>query len=131
MDQKSPPFYGNVLRGGAACFQCGTDLFEDFLEDLPSEDFGSQSYVNMTGARICDRCMLNSKGDNSAEGDELSDSTVTPGSSTPMEIDSSPLQLPLIDSMSTKIKAIIADLLKHSDSEKRYVLPRTIFHIAD
>jgi SWI/SNF-related matrix-associated actin-dependent regulator of chromatin subfamily A3 len=118
-------FLGDLLAGSASCYNCGIDLLGLFLEGNPSS--GSQLEGMPTeGNRICEECRS-----------QMSSTALVPFSSNrhaPSDVsDTSECHSPAsmaeddgystpIESMSTKIKALIGDILKHKSSEKRFVL---------
>ena len=110
----SDSFYGNVLAGSANCLNCGANLLDDLLEGSAKADFEPQRQARPCDQLICERCRAQTEDDRT--GDLPIDSRENSGPTTP----SADLDLAFtITNMSTKIKALIADLDTHSITEKR------------
>jgi SWI/SNF-related matrix-associated actin-dependent regulator of chromatin subfamily A3 len=113
-------FYGNILGGGASCLNCGANLLEDILEVPESSGIETQRQANPCEQMVCAQCNSQTSDDKIGQspwyGQDLLDSS---GSSAP----ASPIVdldvASTIESMSTKIKSLVADLDKHSSTEKR------------
>jgi SWI/SNF-related matrix-associated actin-dependent regulator of chromatin subfamily A3 len=119
--EASDPFYGNILGGGASCLNCGVNLLEEILEGPESSGLEwTRRQVTPCEQMVCAQCNLQTSdgknGQSPRYSQDLLDSsdTSTPASST-MDLDVAST----INSMSTKIKALVADLDKHSSTEKR------------
>jgi SWI/SNF-related matrix-associated actin-dependent regulator of chromatin subfamily A3 len=112
---------GDLLSGRETCSSCGADILEDFLEGLPSARVDEQREMASCKTLLCEMC-------NSQFGNrELASTALRPsisfgytnsGPSTPGKNGNDGLR---IEYMSTKIKALIADISNHCATEKRFV----------
>jgi SNF2 family DNA or RNA helicase len=113
-------FYGNILGGAASCSNCGTNMLEHILEGSVSAGIEMQCQTTPCDELICERC--NSQtieeeiGQSPWDNWDLVDSAENSAHATPAVDSDVALS---IESMSTKIKALVADLYKHSTTEKR------------
>jgi SWI/SNF-related matrix-associated actin-dependent regulator of chromatin subfamily A3 len=114
-------FYGNVLGGNASCSNCGANLLDDILEGSVSTDIETQRHVIPPGQVICNGChsQIGHNRINTSFSSNL-ESPDSAGSSAPTTPRIDDNVATIIDNMSTKIKALVADLCKHSDNEKRF-----------
>ncbi|KAH8590621.1 SNF2 family N-terminal domain-containing protein [Bisporella sp. PMI_857] len=121
-EENSNPFFDDLFGGAAACSFCGADLLEDFLEGSTSGNTDVQGQLAPYGRMICERCSsqmsFNRTGQMPLGISESLDSSESSGPATPGEDDDG---APSIESMSTKIKALTADLSKHHATEKSVV----------
>lgn len=117
--QVSNTNFETLFGGGVSCAICEADLFEDFIEGASVTSINRQSQEDSRGPAICERCKSQEKFNGTGwDGNEAMDRGKTSGPATPTADE---IVAP-IESMSTKIKALIADLVKHSLDEKRFVL---------
>jgi len=112
-------FLDQVLSGNSTCNSCGKELLEDLLEGSSSARTAMQ--LSST-PEVCEQCifqMTQSSFGQWPRGDLL-EAPCTPVTQSPTpsaEEDSA--FAPPIESMPTKIKALVADLAEHSPLEKR------------
>jgi len=116
MQDPENAFYKNILRGSVSCSQCGTDLLEEFLEGSPSARLQNEGKFRTLCNQCCPQSSIMGQSPVPFDQMDISDSSACASPAMVMndEENSQPVQ-----SMSTKIKALVADLLKHSVSEKR------------
>jgi SWI/SNF-related matrix-associated actin-dependent regulator of chromatin subfamily A3 len=118
----SEAFHGDLVGGLVACSNCGSDLLEDILDGAPSDGNEKRHHASSC-ERICERCSSESSWNGLVTPwtygvqSQSSESHVSPGPATPSEDQDT---TPSIDQMSTKIKALVADLFKHNATEKRF-----------
>jgi SWI/SNF-related matrix-associated actin-dependent regulator of chromatin subfamily A3 len=116
----SDSFYGNILGGAVSCSSCGANLLDDILEGTVSSGIENERQTAPSEQMICERC--SSQADDDRIGRlhwnnlDLPDSTGSSAPSTPV-VDSDLAFI--IESMSTKIKTLVADIYNHSTTEKR------------
>jgi SWI/SNF-related matrix-associated actin-dependent regulator of chromatin subfamily A3 len=115
---------GDVLRGSASCYHCGSDLLQDLLERSPTERISSPEELSGQESKICVSCRSQMSWNEPCQMSqnftsflEPPESCISSGPPNPTSGDGTSLPIEL---MSTKIKALTADLLKHSGTEKRY-----------
>jgi SWI/SNF-related matrix-associated actin-dependent regulator of chromatin subfamily A3 len=111
-------FYGNILGGSTTCLNCGVNLLDDLLEASVKSDLGTQRQGRSSDQMICERCIFQF---------EDSKTDYSPWNSVNSRENSNPATPSVdcdvaftIENMSTKIKALVADLYKHSTTEKRF-----------
>jgi SWI/SNF-related matrix-associated actin-dependent regulator of chromatin subfamily A3 len=113
-------FYSDVLDGFATCSQCGQALLDDLLERVSGPDFDNSPAITH-GPSLCDSC----KFDSSSRQSELmpsfqrEQSNISAASSAPSTPSDQTQTLLPLESMPTKIKALVADLSKHCPAAKR------------
>ena len=116
----SGSFYSNILGGATSCSNCGANLLEDILEGSVPPCIETQREATPSDQMICERCNSQSSDDSTIQSPwnspDLLDSAESPALATPI-VDSDVALT--IESMSTKIKALAADLYKHNTTEKR------------
>lgn len=117
--------YGDILDGSATCALCGTDLLEDLLEGSPTAGVQSQRRFMGSEPTVCEQCTSQRGGLelklmpwNHQDQFEISDTSFYPSPATIADADEG---FAPIESMPTKIKALVADLMKHNSTEKRLV----------
>jgi SNF2 family DNA or RNA helicase len=120
----SDSFYGNILGGGASCLNCGVNLLEDILEGPQSSGAETHRQVTPCEQMVCAQCNSQTIDDKIGQSpwysQDLPDSSESSAPASPMvDLDVAST----IESMSTKIKALVADLGKHSSIEKRSSIP--------
>jgi SWI/SNF-related matrix-associated actin-dependent regulator of chromatin subfamily A3 len=114
-------FYSNVLDGSARCTQCGQALLEDLLEGMSRPDFDCSPNITCMPS-LCDNC----KYDSSFHQSDLipffqrEQSNVSAASSAPSTPSNQTQTLLPLESIPTKIKALVADLSTHCPTEKWY-----------
>lgn len=114
-------FYGNILGGAVSCSSCGANLLDDILEGSVSCGIENERQTALSEQMICEQC--SSQADNDRIGRlhwnnrDLPDSAGSSAPSTPV-VDSDVAFT--IESMSTKIKTLVADIYTHSATEKRF-----------
>ena len=114
-------FYLNVLDGSARCAQCGQALLEDLLEGMSRSDFDCSPNITCTPS-LCDNC----KYDSSSHQPDLipffqrEQSNVSAASIAPSTPSNQTQTLLPLESIPTKIKALVADLSTHCPTEKWY-----------
>jgi len=118
--EASESFYGNILGGGASCLNCGANLLEDILEVPESSGIETQRQANPCEQMVCAQCNSQTSDDKIGQSpwysQDLLDSSESSAPASPMvDLDVAST----IESMSTKIKFLVADLDKHSSTEKR------------
>ncbi|KAH8749962.1 SNF2 family N-terminal domain-containing protein [Hyaloscypha finlandica] len=116
----SDSVYGNILGGSANCLNCGANLLDDLLEGSAKADFEPHRQTRPCDQLICERCRSQNEDDRAGyfQWDPSIESRENSAPATP----SVDLDLALtISNMSTKIKALIANLDKHSTTEKSVV----------
>ena len=118
--EASDSFYGNILGGATSCLNCGANLLEDILEGSVSSGFETQRQTTPCDQMICERCISQTSDDRIGQWPwdtrDLLDSSENSAPATPV-VDCDAAFT--IESMSTKIKALVADLYKHNTTEKR------------
>jgi hypothetical protein len=114
--------YYELLSGSSTCCQCGMDLLEDLLEGSPSAGMDSSVLESKRRTALCECCAL--------QGPQTEPSDFSaPHRDDPLDILDSPMDKMLpprgevqsaspLDSMPTKLKALTADLAKHSMAQK-------------
>lgn len=108
------------LDEAATCSNCGGSLLEDFLQSPALAGIKAQAEGLLpSDSTICERCNFQPSFDNA---ENLLDSTGSSGPATPAEDD----RTLTIELMSTKIKAVVADLSKHQTTEKRFSFPSVL-----
>ncbi|KAF4635250.1 hypothetical protein G7Y89_g2850 [Cudoniella acicularis] len=120
--EASDSFYDNILGGAASCLNCGAALLEDILEGPVSSGFETQRQTSPCEPMICERCISQASDDRIDQSPY--DNEYLLGSS-----DISAPVTPVVDfdvaftieSMSSKIKALVADLYKNNTTEKSVV----------
>jgi hypothetical protein len=117
-------FYDDTLGGSASCDQCGADLLDDLLEGSPSAGLQNESNRAQRDRRLCETCSPRIGSSGLMLWDlhdrfDISDTSAYGWPSTIVEDEAIPIDY---ESMSTKIKALIVDLVKHRNTEKRYVI---------
>jgi SWI/SNF-related matrix-associated actin-dependent regulator of chromatin subfamily A3 len=120
LGEASESFYGKILDGGASCLYCGANLLEDILEGPESSGIETQRQVTPCEQMVCAQCISQTSDDKFGQSpwytQDLRDSSESSAPASPMvDLD----KASTIESMSTKIKALVADLDKHSSTEKR------------
>jgi SWI/SNF-related matrix-associated actin-dependent regulator of chromatin subfamily A3 len=131
-DEASDSFYGNILGGATCCLNCGANLLEDILEGSVLSDLETRHQTTSYEQMICELCISQTSDDRIGQLPrdtlDLPDSGTNSARATPSTPERSATPAtPMIDydteftieSMSTKIKALVADLSKHSTTEKR------------
>jgi SWI/SNF-related matrix-associated actin-dependent regulator of chromatin subfamily A3 len=119
-------FYGDLLGGSATCSQCGMDLLEDFLDGSPSNVLDTESHISKCGRMLCEQCSSQmgciGLGQKSwHHRNQFANQASTCPSPVPaMEEDH---DMTSIDFMSTKVKALVADIVNHYLNEKRFAIP--------
>jgi SWI/SNF-related matrix-associated actin-dependent regulator of chromatin subfamily A3 len=110
-----------LLGGPAACSQCGVDLLEEFLEGSPPSVLDTPQRTTRCGDMLCQQCT------NQVKCFELDQASWYHQNPITDDINMSPdpsldedIEMVSIDSMSTKIKALVADILNHHLVEKRF-----------
>jgi SWI/SNF-related matrix-associated actin-dependent regulator of chromatin subfamily A3 len=117
--------FGDISRDSATCTNCGANLWDALLERSSSADLGSRGQVDPCENMLCEECnsQINYTGSGQLCWDHLmpcesASSRVSLGPGTLREDISTTSP---IDSMSTKIKTLVSDLLKYHEYEKRFV----------
>ncbi|KAM3068187.1 hypothetical protein ACMFMG_011234 [Clarireedia jacksonii] len=118
--EDSDSFYGNILGGVTSCLNCGANLLEDILEGSVSSAIETRRQMTSCDQMICELCISQTSDDGIGQSPrdtlDLPDSSTNSARSTPVaDYDTAST----IESMSTKIKALVADLSKHNTTEKR------------
>jgi SNF2 family DNA or RNA helicase len=119
--ESSKSLYGDILGGAASCLNCGANLLEDILEGLVSSGIETQRQATPSEQTVCAQCSSQPSDDQTGQpswfGQGLLDSSESSAPATPtVDFDAAST----INSMSTKIKALLTDLEKHSAIQKRY-----------
>jgi SWI/SNF-related matrix-associated actin-dependent regulator of chromatin subfamily A3 len=118
----SDSFYGNVLGGAVSCSNCGANLLEDILEGSVSSGAQNELQIAASEQIICERCRFQPSDDRIGRlrlnNMDLPESAESSSPSTPIVDGDVALT---IEFMSTKIKALVADLYKHIATEKRFL----------
>jgi hypothetical protein len=116
-------FYAEVLDGSATCAQCGQALLEAMLEGASTLDFDYSRSLS-SAVNICDYCKsqptchypyLIPPSQRKQSGVSAASSDL----STPRDLAQN---IPPIDSIPTKIRALVAALSEHCSTEKWYEL---------
>jgi len=107
---------GDILSGKSSCSSCGANLLEDILEESVS-GLASRAQRAMCDQMICKSCIAQIGRNNQLNRSLSVDYDESSVAVTPIP-DSNAIQI--IESMSTKIKALVADLYKHNATEKRH-----------
>lgn len=116
-------FCGEIIGGDTVCSNCSAGLLEKFLERPPSADFEAQGRMTSDGDMLCEQCYS-----------KLNDVPFSHVALNPLEpIEGSNFRpasasedsgdvgvLASIEYRPTKIKALVADLVKHYPTEKRF-----------
>jgi len=115
-------FHAKGLDGSDTCAKCGQALLEDFLEGVSTPDFDHLPSSNNT-SNTCDDCgyALIYRQPDLVSPSQREDSNTSAISSLPSTPNDEKQMIPLIELMPTKIKAVMADLSKHSSTEKSVV----------
>jgi SWI/SNF-related matrix-associated actin-dependent regulator of chromatin subfamily A3 len=113
--------FKNILHGTGACQNCGDSMLEDLLEEPATFDMNCKSQISTMDEMICVRCSPQSASEIIRESPcsmlELPGSIERSLTSTPVaECETAQA----LESMSTKIKALVADLCRHYVTEKRF-----------
>lgn len=115
-DDRPNAFLGGVLDGSTTCGQCGQALLEDLLEGLSAPTF-DQSPSMREAPKVCDKCKSESASDQlSYPPREQSATSTTP--STPSTPDEEDRNFAPIETIPTKIKTVVTDILKNSLKDK-------------
>ncbi|CZR69489.1 related to global transactivator [Phialocephala subalpina] len=115
-DFSSPPD-GEVLGGSACCWSCGANLLEDILEGSVS-GLATRNQKTNHDEMICESCVFQIKSEKKLDHSLRIDQDDNSAPVTPIpDIDA----IQMIEFMSTKIKALMADLHKHNATEKSVV----------
>jgi SNF2 family DNA or RNA helicase len=118
--REAPNVVYSSLLDGATCSDCGADLLDDILEGSVTSGMEPRRTSSSCDPIICERC-ISQRSDDSIDqssferhGQETSESLppAIPGIDSDTAITT--------DSMSSKINALVADLYKHKNAEKRY-----------
>jgi SWI/SNF-related matrix-associated actin-dependent regulator of chromatin subfamily A3 len=117
------PFADTPWNVPANCSNCGGDLLEDLLMGSQFPDADSRAL--QSSRSFCEACYSQSNPLTSSQvlGDPFLqlptfDMSMSSIPATPMDVDQ---ETSNIDLMSTKVKAVVADLSAHSCNEKRFV----------
>jgi len=120
LGEASDSFYGSILGGAASCSNCGGNLLEDILEGSISSGIETQRQMTLCDQMICERCNSQTSDDRIGQSPwnnwDLLDSAESSAPATAVVDNDVPFT---IESMSTKVKALVADLEKHNTTEKR------------
>lgn len=113
-------FCVKVLDGSATCAQCGQALLEDLLGGVSTLDFNHSTSFN-DASNVCDNCRSSPTYCQPelippCQREQSDVSTTTSLPSTPND---ETQMIPLSEFISTKVKAVVADLSKHASTEKR------------
>ena len=116
---------GETFGVTVTCMRCGVELVEDFMEDQFSADQPPCHNVHNNHQPLCGSCEFESVDSvlepaSSAHRLDLPRSPVSFELSPPSTEEDEELPLESLDSMPTKIKALVADLLQHGPNEKRW-----------
>jgi hypothetical protein len=128
------PFADMPWNIAPKCSSCGKDLLEDVLMGSQFTDAGSRAMQSSNS--LCEGChsQANLLGQSHMIGDPFMqppslDILMSSSPADPMEVDQDTIN---IDSMSTKVKALVADLSTHCCNEKRSVQPNIpYFYLAN
>lgn len=115
-DDGSDSFLGKILDGSATCDQCGQALLEYLLEGLPTSTFDQSPSMRETPV-VCDRCRSESAADQLSYP-PLEQPTASAASTAPSTPGEENGNLALIETMPTKIKAVVADIIQNSPEDK-------------
>ncbi|KAH7355161.1 SNF2 family N-terminal domain-containing protein [Rhexocercosporidium sp. MPI-PUGE-AT-0058] len=107
-------FLGEILDGSTTCGQCGQALLEDLLEGLSDSTF-DQSPSMREAAKVCNKCRSESAPNQLSHPPREQSAAALSGLSTPDEDDRN---LAVTETIPTKIKAVVADIFKHSPKDK-------------
>jgi SWI/SNF-related matrix-associated actin-dependent regulator of chromatin subfamily A3 len=114
------PLYGTILCSAASCSNCGANMLEDILEGSVSSGIRTQRPMTPCELMTCEQYNSHISDDKIGQSPwdnlDLLDSAESSAPATPA-VDSDVAFT--IESMSTKIKALVADLCKHNTTEKR------------
>lgn len=120
-------FYDNTLGSAASCLNCGASLLEDILEGSVTSGFETQRQTIPCDQMICERCISQTSNDkidqSPSDNRDLLDSDENSAPAT-LVVDRDVAFT--IKYMSTKIKALVADLYKHNTIEKRFSSTSTL-----
>jgi SWI/SNF-related matrix-associated actin-dependent regulator of chromatin subfamily A3 len=109
----SNAIFDEVLGGATSCSICGGNLLDDMLEGTVS-GLASQPGGTAWDQMVCELCISDQIRNHRLEPSKLQSDSSSPATPVP---DSDTAHI--IESMSTKIKALVADLSKYNDIEKR------------
>lgn len=116
---------GELLHSSISCSFCGVDLLDDFLQGSPSTGLDDLQQSYGRGSMLCEQCNLQlnffglgqtAKQDRSHLAADTADDLSPAPLLAPMTKD---LDFSAIGSMSTKINALLIDILNHQLNEKR------------
>jgi len=115
-------FFNEVLSGISTCNSCGKELLEDLLEGSPFSRSTTELKPTKGLPEICEQCIfqLSQGGFGQWPSGDLLEVPYTPTTQSPTpSVDQDSPFSPILDSMPTKIKALVADLAEHAQLEKR------------
>jgi SNF2 family DNA or RNA helicase len=115
------PFDEDFLDRRSFCYYCGIDLFEDFLEGSPSVGLYTDSVATNSRPILCEGCQIqfeNSETHSSRFSDLLRLPNSPVGHSPSPSMEDEQTLIPL-ESIPTKVKALVTDLSQYSSNEKR------------
>ncbi|PQE05652.1 SNF2 family domain-containing protein [Rutstroemia sp. NJR-2017a BBW] len=117
--------YGDILDGATSCLNCGANLLEAILEGSESSGFETQRQMIAGDQVICELCISqtsdNKIGQSPRDYPDILDSGKGSVPTTPTTPAEDYDTASTIESMSTKIKALVADLSKHNTTKKSVV----------
>lgn len=118
-------FFGNLLGLGVSCASCGANLSENVHGISFSTSIASQPQMYTSPSDFCQQCLYQVANDGIAQSpwsDRMAMDSADSSTPTTPGIDGD-FSSYTIESMSTKIKALIADLCKYNATQKRYLVP--------
>ncbi|PQE30180.1 SNF2 family N-terminal domain-domain-containing protein [Rutstroemia sp. NJR-2017a WRK4] len=124
-------FYGNTLDGAMYCLNCGANLLEAILEGSESSSLDIQRQTAAGDQMICELCISQTSDNRIGQSPMDYLGILNSGRNSAPAIPATPARHATpaedydiaftIESMSTKIKALVADLSKHNTTEKSVV----------
>lgn len=123
--EASGSFPGALLLDGSSCSNCDASILDDLLEGPATPTPVIELEAIPSNQMLCEKCRSQAPRDSSGDlpwGRQDSMDSAE-GTTTPGTLLFNGDMVFTIESMSTKIKGLIADLLKHNANEKRFESP--------
>lgn len=115
-------FLSEVMYGNSTCNNCGKELLEDLLEGPPFASVKTQLKSTTDFPEICQQCHSQMWQTDFGQwlSSDLLEAPFTPSTRSPTpSVDQESSFSHRLNSMPTKVRALLADLAEHAPSEKR------------